>query len=376
MDQMRAHGWELLAESTDIEARARFLIAEGFYPFWRAPGGGLPDEQIAEAERSAREGLRLAEQLGDAQLRSAALDALAGCTALRGDWRGARELNYQRLGFIDQLDLIERLDTYSVIAWNAALLGDLDEADRVTATALGSLQPGQAPSWALHAAAWRIYALVLRGRWDAALSTAERAVQAWIEGGRHSAGYAMRGFLAAIDVARGRQDDVLFERFREVIDEITRAFEAEGRTEHSIRDRAYLAADLDTLVTIADGFQQGFLGAERVERLLSLLTDRRVAPPPATLERIVEASRSGALRILEAQALRALGAAGGDVALLSQAIVLLDLADAAPYAARARIERAQLTGDGDELAAGIRVLESLRDFDYLSRVEQYARRRE
>jgi hypothetical protein len=113
-----------------------------------------------------------------------------------------------------------------------------------------------------------------------------------------------------------------------------------------------------------------------MERLLSLLTDRRAAPPSATLERIVEASRSGALRILEAQALRALGAAGGDVALLSQAIVLLDLADAAPYAARARIERAQLTGDGDELAAGIRVLESLRDFDYLSRVEQYARRRE
>ena len=375
MDLLRAEGRELLGQAADTEAKAMFLIAEGFYPFWRALGGGLTDEQFAEAEANAREGLTLAEQLGSAKLRSTALDALAGCVGLRGNWREARQLTYQRLEFIDQLDLIERLDTYSVIAWGSALLGELEEADRISATALAGLQPGQAPTWALHAAAWRIYTLVLRGRWDAALSVADRAVQLWIEAGRISAGYAMRGFLAAIDVSRARQDDAAFEKFKEVIEEITRAFEAEGRKEWSVRDRAYLAADVDTLVAIANQTQPGFLGSERVERLLSLLTDRQAAPEPAALHRIAEFAHLSGMGILEAQALRGLGVAGGDATALSQAIELFQQSDAVPYAARARIERAGITADEDDVAAGMRVLETLGDSDYLSRAEQYVRRR-
>jgi class 3 adenylate cyclase len=374
MDLLRAEGRALLGQAADTEAKAMFLISEGFYPFWRAFGGGLTNEHIAEGEASAGEGLTLAEQLGNAKLRSMALDALAGCVQMRGGWREARQITYRRLEFIDQLDLIERLDTYSVIAWGSALLGELEEADRVSATALTGLQPGQAPTWALHAAAWRIYTLVLRGRWDAALSAAERAVQLWIEAGRISAGYAMRGFLAAIDVARARQDDATFERFKDVIEEITRAFEAAGRTEYSGRDRAYLAADVDALVAITDQTTPGFLGSERVERLLSLLADRRAAPGPAALRRIAEFANAGGLRVLEAQALRALGVGTGDVAALSQAVELFDQTDAVPYAARSRIERAGLTGDQDDLAAGTRVLETLGDFDYLSRVQRYVRR--
>jgi class 3 adenylate cyclase len=374
MDDLRAEGRDLLARVADTEAKAMFLIAEGFYPFWRAFGDGLTEEQKADAEADARKGLTLAEQLGSAKLRSAALDAVASCAWLRGNWGEARQITYRRLEFIDQLDLIERLDTYSMIAWGSSWLGELEEADRISAIALGGLQPGQAPSWALHTAAWRIYALTLRGRWDAALPVADRAVQLWIETGRMSAGYAMRGFLAAIDVARARQNDAVFERFREVIEEITRAFEAEGRREYSVRDRAYLAADVDALVAIANQTQPGFLGAERVERLLSLLADRQVAPEPAALHRIAESARASSLRILEAQALRGLGVASGDVPALSRAIELLDYADAVPYAARARIERARFTGDQEDWSAGIRVLETLGDFDYLSRVEQYTRR--
>ena len=382
LDHIRAEGRALLAAAIDVEAKTMFLIAEGFYPFWRALEGGLPDEQIAEAEASAREGLRLAEQLDDARLRSMALDALAGCLQMGGSWREARRITYQRLAFIEQLDLIERLDTYSVIAWGSALLGELEEADRISATALAGLQPGQAPTWALHAAAWRTYALTLRGRWDMALAAADRAVQMWVEAGRISAGYAMRGFLAAVDVARARQDDSAFAKFKEVIEEITQAFEAR-RTEYSVgtylaygvRDRAYLAADLDTLITIADQFQPRSLGAERLERLLSLLTDRQASPSSSSLEGIAEFSHSAGMRILEAQALRGLGVAHQDPAVLSRAITLFDEADAVPYAARSRIERGRLTADQDDLAAGMRVLETLGDFDYLSRVEQFVRRR-
>ena len=373
MDSLRAEGRALVASATDSEAKAMFLIAEGFYPFWRALDDALPANQSAEAEASARQGLALAEQLGDAKLRSMALDALAGCAQVRGDWRAARQFAYQRMGFLDQLDLIERLDTYSMIAWGSSVLGELEEADRISAVGLATVQPGQAPSWALHTAAWRIYVLTLRGQWDAAISTAERAVQLWVETGRMSAGYAMRGFLAAIDVARARQDGTAFEKFKEVIEAITQAFEAQGRNEHSKRNRAYLAADVETLVTIADQYQPGFLGMERAERLLSLLTDRGRVPSAPTLHGIAEFSAASGFRILEAQALRALGVATADAALLSQAVALFEQADAVPYAARARIERARVTQDQGELSAGARILETLGDFDYLSRVEKSVR---
>ncbi|HEY6102622.1 MAG TPA: AAA family ATPase, partial [bacterium] len=379
LDDLRAQGRALLPAAVDVEAKAMFLVAEGFYPFWRALEGGLSDEQVAEAEASGREGLRLAEELDNMKLRSMALDALAGCVQIRGDWREARRLTYQRLGFIDRLDLIERLDTYSVIAWGSALLGDLEEADRITATALGGLQPGQAPTWALHAAAWRIYALTLRGRWDAAVSVADRAIQLWIESGRIAAGYAMRGFLAAIDIARGRQDDAAFERLKDVVEEISQAFEARrnessGRNiaylEYTVRDRAYLSADVDALVTIVNLYKPRFLGSERLERLLSLLADRRAGPDPVALRRFAEFAQAAGMRILEAQALRSLGVGTGDAAALSQAVEMFTQADAVPYAARSRIERGRLTGDQHDVAAGTRVLETLGDFDYLSRVER------
>src|SRR6202035_85880 len=49
--------------------------------------------------------------------------------------------------------------------WNSALLGDLDEADRVSSQGLAQIQPGQVPAWTLHLVVWRTYTLTLLGRW-------------------------------------------------------------------------------------------------------------------------------------------------------------------------------------------------------------------
>jgi len=120
--------------------------------------------------------------------------------------------------------------------------------------------------------------------------------------------------------------------------------------------------------------EQEHLGMERPERLLSLLADRGRSPSLPTLRRIIEFSSAFGYGILEAQALRAQGVAAADASTLAQAIALFEQADAVPYAARARIERARLTADQDELSAGTGVLETLGDFDYLSRAERYVRR--
>jgi hypothetical protein len=372
---LRGQARALVAQAGDLESRARFFIAEGFYPFWLALLEPPPIELITEAEAAAREGLAIAEQLGNAGLRSAALDALAGCAQVRGDWKTSRDFAYRRLEFADQLGLAERLDTCSMVAWASALLGDLEEADRITGGAMSSLQPGQAQTVALHTGAWRLYTLMLRGRWDPALALGERLMQMWVEAGRTSAGYAMRGFFAALDVARARQDSIMFEKMKEVLEAIAHAFEAQGRRDFGERTRIYLAADVESLRHAVEEYRLASLGTERLERLLALLADRAGAPADSTLERVIDFARSAGFRITEAQARRVRGIAASEAADLSRALELFEQAGAVPYAARARIERARLTGDGHELDAGIRVLEGLGDFDYLARVEQYARRR-
>src|SRR5258708_11747890 len=66
--------------------------------------------------------------------------------------------------------------------------------------------PGQAPYPALHLFAWRTITLMMLGRWDEAVSTFYRSLEAWNDAGRHAAGYALRGFVAALDIGRARGD--------------------------------------------------------------------------------------------------------------------------------------------------------------------------
>src|SRR6202521_6905 len=108
--------------------------------------------------------------------------------------------------------------------WSSALLGEREEAERVSAQGLAQVQPGQVPAVTLHLVSWRIYTLTLLGRWDDALTMADRARQLWIESGRPSSGYALRGFMSAIDIARARQDERVLEVHGAVFDEIAVQF--------------------------------------------------------------------------------------------------------------------------------------------------------
>jgi hypothetical protein len=194
-----------------------------------------------------------------------------------------------------------------------------------------------------------------------------------VDAGRISAGFAVRGFFAALDVARARQDTALFEKMQAVIESILRAFEAHGQAVYGERDRAYLTGDLEALAAMVERFEPTH-PIERIERALSLLADRGRFPAVDALRGIGEFAHGHSYRILEAQALRAQGAAMADIALLTRALDLFEQAGAVPYVARTRCERALLTGDSENLAAGLRALETLGDFDYVSSVEQHARR--
>jgi hypothetical protein len=91
---------------------------------------------------------------------------------------------------------------------------------------------------------------------------------------------------------------------------------------------------------------------------------------PEAIRPIVECAAADGLKLLEAQARRALGLAVRDTAELTRALEIFEETGAVPYAARVRCERALLTGNQSELEAGMRVLEGLGDVDQLARVER------
>jgi class 3 adenylate cyclase len=353
---------------TDERALATYFAAEGFLPFWfRGVDRRATPGEIAAANASAERAPASARRLDDPNLQSMALDALAGTGQISDDWGRALRYSEQRLGFQDRLSMVEKLDAYGMVVWASSLTGQLNRADRVSAEGLALVQPGQVLAPTLHVVAWRTYVLTLLGRWEEALATAERAHQIWLELGRSSVGYALHGFMAAIDIGRARQDQSLVDRFGPVHDEITSAF-PEGTTFRHWH--GYGTRDVAGLVLAVEHFHLGLVvRLERVERALSRLVDADRLPERATIEAILEYSRSK-FPITEAQAERALGRLERSADRLERAMGLFERAGATPYLARVRCERAILTGNQAEMEAGLDILEGLGDVEQLSRFER------
>ncbi len=370
---LRAQGRALLDRTTDERASATFLIGEAFFPFWRAGAGAeAPPAELAGAETSARRGLEIAEHLDDARLRSAALDALGSLATVRGTYEDIRQAARQRLGFQDRLDLGERTDAHAMAAWASALLGDLIEVARVTAAGLGIVQPGQASSGALHIAAWRTYGLMLSGAWDDAIATADHARQLRAESGILSTGFAGHGFIAALDIARARLDNVRTEQYREVLEEILRNFADSSPIQ---RWRPYLTLDVDAVAAWIHGFElRPSSNPAFLERPLSLCADRSTPLDPEVLRKFIGFAIAHKCLILEGQARRALGLSLQDPEDLTRALSIFERTYALPYVARVRCERALLTGDQTELVAGLKVLEGLGDHEQSARIDQARRR--
>jgi hypothetical protein len=260
------------------------------------------------------------------------------------------------------------MDAYYNIAWGATSLGDLEEAERVTAAALATLQPGQVPASGLQVAGLRLYALTMLGRWNEVESLGDRARQLRIESRLRSTGFAMQGFVAALEVARARQDELRIDQHTGILRDIIESREHEMNP----RVEAYLSGDFDRVEQelVRDfNFVQNRPGLS--ERALAMCCDYRHLVDMAAARRILEFAQKYQLRLLEAQAWRALALAQHDASLLARALTLFETTNALPYVARTRCERALLTGDAHELAEGMRALETIGDIDQLARVEAF-----
>jgi class 3 adenylate cyclase len=360
-------GTALLTQADDDQAVARFLVAKAFFPFWASTSDEPADR--AAAREAASQGLAIAVRLDDADLRSAALDAL---TALSDTWPEALGHAFDRLEFQDRLELVERVDAHSMVAWCASTVGRLAEADIVSAQGLSLIQAGQVPTYALHLAVWRTYVLRLLGRWDDLGEVADHAVDLWVATGRSAAAFALRGFIAALEVARARREPDRVERFATIVREILDQF---PETHPIRRLTGFLDSRVDALEAIL-GDTESILADERVlartdyvERALSRWLDHGRLLSPDVLRTILERAEEAGCRMLEAEIRRGLGLALDDADELRRALAVFELANAQPLRSRVQIELGRLVRDEHLVQVGLDGLKALGDTEHRSRVE-------
>jgi class 3 adenylate cyclase len=357
-------GRALVETTSDERIRAQFLLMEGFLPFWIRAGGRSPTaEEFARAEQGARVAFEISQRLDDAVLISGALDGIGTVAQMRGDLDGMRAASQQRLEMGDRLPIAERIDAACMLTWAAVSSGDLDGADTVVGSAFKLVLPGQATNWALHLAAWRTLVGAMRGDWDVALAAAAKAHALWVELDSVAAGYAIRGFLAALDIARARRDDGAQAHWREVVEHIASAFTvSKGRRLQA----AHAAGDTAAIVAAFEATHDGTWLDDSLERALGFLSDRSVHLDDALLERLAATTFPQA-RLVHAQLDRARGLAHADVGLLRTALATFDHAGARPAGARVRCELGLLTNDPELVDAGTKVLRQIGDVDQLDR---------
>src|SRR5919204_3515 len=361
--QLRASGRELLGGARDERAIAEFLIGDAFYTFWLLTIRQPTESELDECEESARRGLAIAERLGDERLMSAALDAVGSLHAQRGGYAASRAAARRRLA-MRELPLTERLDAVAMATWMSTWLGELEDALRVSAEGLTIVQPGQVPAWVLHVLGRRLEALFLSGRWDEALATGDRSIGLWHESGEATALYALTGLVGALRVAGGRRMVAQRDRLREMLESIT------TRSAGAVNELWLSVIGQD-----ADDIEKGLgrsANPNPVAHALSILCDLG-RPPDAQLLQGVKARLLGvSTAAIEAESERCIGLASRDVAALTRALEAFSKMRAEPFVARVRCERALISGDAEDLEAGLAVLEALGDVE---QVQRYERRR-
>ena len=364
MAELRARGRALLKLATDPYAIGRFLAAEAFMPFWIQGLRAVTPHEIASAEANANRAIAIARELNNSELESIALDALAGAAHAVGDWQRARETAQLRIQFEDKLGLYERLDAHSMVVWMSYLMGDFATAERDSAEMIARLMPGQAPYPALHLLAWRAVTLFTLGRWDEAVTTFWRAIDAWHDAGSHAAGYGLRGFVVGVDIGRARGDSRLLAAATVPIESIVSRFPPGSF--HKFW-RAYLQGDVSFGPESVFPTKGGSIPSEMVERRISLVCDLRLTVTPEVIDAALERAVHDRTPLLEGQVRRAKALSANDPEEMLRAVEVFERLGAVPQLGRARAERGLLLRDPAETDAGLAILRKLGDVNYLDR---------
>jgi predicted ATPase/class 3 adenylate cyclase len=361
----------IVSEAGNAISERSHLLAELALGFRTMPIDRPDPEASAMAAVHAEHALAKAEEVGDADLLSAALDAVVTAAISDDRPRAVMRLVERRFALADRVSTAERADALIVASWMHALLGELEAAERAADRAREGLVSGQASNWVLGATAWRILALHALGRWDEALVDATRAERSWLESELQAPWYALNGFMAAYAVAHARGDVVAADHWRELTDRI---YERSDRSIRTTRLHGFVHGQAAPLVDQVVVAFRDFTGRlDYVHLVLGLLADQRHPVPTPALDAIVEYCEPRDQRLVTAQALRLRGIVGGSRADLEVALGTFEAMGARPYSARTRTELGLLTGDRDLVGRGLDALEALGDVVQAARVAQQLR---
>jgi hypothetical protein len=271
--------------------------------------GGLPD-----GDEAAALALELAEELGEPGLQSAARDA-CGVNAFRdGDFERAYALETSRFQLRDQLGDPDQVhDLYLSTIPTANATGRLDEARRL-ATELTEVVADLTPHHRLHGVANLIELEELKGTWDAILALEDATVAA-VEANRDTPCVRNGRSLFVCAIARELAGDR--ERSAE-LEALATEFAAEGHGSAIATPRARLAiarGSLDVLEILAD---EAWLRRQTWFALPSAAVRLDVFAIIGSVADI-EGSFAPPGSYVEPFAVRALGVAKGDEALLADA---------------------------------------------------------
>jgi hypothetical protein len=253
-----------------------------------------------------------------------------------------------------------------MVAWFSSALGELDDVHDTADSILRDLAPNQAQATAMSLAAWQTWSLALLGRWDEVTAAAERAARLWEDSGRISAGFAIHGQVAALEVGVARRDDRLRSRATSVLLGIAEQFPPG----HLFRRlTAVVGPDPEALVrTMILDWEPYLTRLHLVERAVAICADVHHPIPLDGLDTLLGEARTRDQRLLAAQLLRARGIQERAPDNLDEALALFRGFSAQPLVARTELELGQLTDDTTLVASGTAALEALGDVTHLGRV--------
>ena len=183
-------------------SRAKALVLGSLSRFW------MIADRHEEAIRVGSEALRMAEELGLAELQAHALDSIGAARAAIGDLRGLRDLE-QSIAIAVELNSLESVRGYVNLGTCLAELGDLERAFELYAQGRQAAEGFGVPDRIRWFEEERLYEWYWRGDWDSAFHRAEEMITELEASDPHMVELDARLVRARILLARGAKEGAL-----------------------------------------------------------------------------------------------------------------------------------------------------------------------
>jgi len=362
--EMQAEARRLAEAAGDTDEIWRLRVAELFPPFLRniLDGVGITKQEAEEGRATALAAAAYAEQRGDWEFFSAALDGYTCILNLAGMRGEMIETSKRRLS-APGLSASEHGDALGVLAEAYVNLGDYIQCLTVVREALENVRPGDPIAHLRHATLHAIFAAWISGRWSDLPE-----LTAWLEDIlRQTPPDVVPGgpgaYFGALHVALARDDRAAAVAASAILE---RQIPESNRFGRALL-LAYLRDDGQAIVVESTSFGWYLL-------FFSLLffTERGLPPPEALMAAVPRAKEVGPADALNWCVPIAEALAARDPVQLSETIDDAEQHDLVPHVARMRIVLAEMKGDPAPLEQARAVLEQLQDRQFLRRLEEVA----